>query len=220
LSTIPNLQALRQKFRNENERICPKCESRLTIEKTEFFETEICEACLNHAVINQVSKCCSVPVLAPHKLITSNDSIQVRNQCFNCGFVEGQSLGGFTPQQREMLPEVDKLKRDSRDQALIDIRSDFNSQIRSLRQARQDKERNEKNTEWWNNYNAYLASPEWKAKRELVWKRDNYKCQACLTGRAQQVHHKTYGNVDFKGNEPCFDLVSICKPCHDLIHKK
>ncbi len=63
-------------------------------------------------------------------------------------------------------------------------------------------------------YIPYLKSKEWKAKRLLVLKRDNYLCQACLKSKATEVHHLTYKHVF---NEPCFELVSICNPCHKLI---
>jgi hypothetical protein len=63
-------------------------------------------------------------------------------------------------------------------------------------------------------YIPYLKSKEWKVKRLLVLERDNYLCQACLKSKATEVHHLTYKHVF---NEPCFELVSICNPCHKLI---
>ncbi len=63
-------------------------------------------------------------------------------------------------------------------------------------------------------YSEYLLSEVWKKKRNLVLTRDNFLCQACLTNKASEVHHKTYKHVY---NEPLFELVSICKPCHEKI---
>lgn len=65
-------------------------------------------------------------------------------------------------------------------------------------------------------YIPYLKSKEWKTKRLLVLKRDNYVCQSCLKSKATEVHHLTYKHVF---NEPLFELVSICNPCHTLITK-
>lgn len=62
----------------------------------------------------------------------------------------------------------------------------------------------------------YLRSPEWRAKRDAVLRRDGYMCQACLQNQAVQVHHKTYRHW---GNEPLFDLVAVCEICHDEITK-
>ena len=73
--------------------------------------------------------------------------------------------------------------------------------------------------DWLRQYSQYLQSPEWRAKRDLVLKRDNYVCQACLNALATQVHHKSYEFVDLAGSEPAFDLVAICTPCHDKVEQ-
>ena len=64
-------------------------------------------------------------------------------------------------------------------------------------------------------YNAYLASPAWKSKRELILKRDNHICQFCQTATATQIHHLSYDNL---GNESEFELLSVCYSCHQIIH--
>jgi 5-methylcytosine-specific restriction protein A len=69
--------------------------------------------------------------------------------------------------------------------------------------------------EWFRQYNAYLESEEWKLKRNAVLQRDHHLCQGCLKATAQQVHHLTYDNV---GGELLFQLVSLCAPCHALVH--
>jgi 5-methylcytosine-specific restriction endonuclease McrA len=63
--------------------------------------------------------------------------------------------------------------------------------------------------------NIYLKSNEWKRKRYLVFKRDNYSCVYC-NARATQVHHLKYAkNI---GKEPIKWLVSICQDCHNSKH--
>ena len=63
-------------------------------------------------------------------------------------------------------------------------------------------------------YHLYLRSPKWKAKRKSVMTRDHGKC--CFCGaRAVDVHHLTYARIF---NESLFDLVAICRECHDLLH--
>lgn len=66
-------------------------------------------------------------------------------------------------------------------------------------------------------YAAYLTSPDWRRRRELVFKRDSYKCQGCLTALAEVVHHRTYEHV---GNELLYELVALCQSCHDRAHGK
>lgn len=64
--------------------------------------------------------------------------------------------------------------------------------------------------------NVYLKSDEWKRKRYVVLKRDNWRCVYCGQP-ATQVHHKRYAKWNI-GKEPIDWLVSICKPCHDAQH--
>jgi 5-methylcytosine-specific restriction endonuclease McrA len=67
-------------------------------------------------------------------------------------------------------------------------------------------------------YRDYLQSDEWKRKRYVVLKRDNWRCVYC-GGRATQVHHTKYAKYNI-GREPIEWLVSICKDCHDNIHNQ
>ena len=65
-------------------------------------------------------------------------------------------------------------------------------------------------------YEHYLGTGQWQEKRKLVFKRDNYQCQKCGTGKNLNVHHITYENLY---NEEIEDLTTLCKPCHEKIHK-
>ena len=65
--------------------------------------------------------------------------------------------------------------------------------------------------------NEYLKSDEWKRKRYVVLKRDNWRCVYC-GARATQVHHKKYARKNI-GKEPIKWLVSVCKRCHDSQHQ-
>lgn len=65
--------------------------------------------------------------------------------------------------------------------------------------------------------NNYLKSDAWRRKRYVVLKRDNWRCVYC-GGRATQVHHTKYAKYNI-GREPIEWLVSICKDCHNSIHR-
>jgi 5-methylcytosine-specific restriction endonuclease McrA len=65
------------------------------------------------------------------------------------------------------------------------------------------------------NYQAYLNSDRWKAKRLKVLSRDKFKCQKCKKAQATQVHHLTYERIF---NERMTDLMSVCARCHREIH--
>ena len=68
--------------------------------------------------------------------------------------------------------------------------------------------------EWFKRYSAYLRTPEWKEKRERVWRRDGYMCTACGNAPATQVHHLSY---KYGRHTPLFLLKSVCTPCHDRL---
>jgi len=60
--------------------------------------------------------------------------------------------------------------------------------------------------------NEYLKSDDWKRKRFVVLKRDNWRCIYC-GAPATQVHHKKYAKRNI-GKEPIEWLVSVCNSCH------
>jgi len=66
-------------------------------------------------------------------------------------------------------------------------------------------------------YHDYLQSDEWKRKRYVVLKRDNWRCVYCGK-RATEVHHKKYAKYNI-GKEPIKWLVSVCKDCHQSLHQ-
>ena len=61
----------------------------------------------------------------------------------------------------------------------------------------------------------YMKSDKWSAKRELVLKRDCYKCCSCNNTSNLEVHHLTYKRL---GNERLKDLAVVCRTCHQKIH--
>lgn len=63
-------------------------------------------------------------------------------------------------------------------------------------------------------YAEYLKTERWQIKRAAVLKRDPI-CKACGVRKSQQAHHLTYDRI---GDEPLFDLIGVCIPCHQKIH--
>lgn len=80
------------------------------------------------------------------------------------------------------------------------------SLFRSPRERRRDYYREE-----------YLKSDAWSRKRYVVLRRDNWRCVYC-GARATQVHHKRYAKKNL-GKEPIEWLVSVCKSCHESLHR-
>ncbi|MCD6673791.1 MAG: HNH endonuclease [Burkholderiaceae bacterium] len=64
-------------------------------------------------------------------------------------------------------------------------------------------------------YEEYLASDEWKLKREVAARRALGRCEFCGSAM-KHVHHIRYPKR--LGDEPLSDLIAVCKPCHDKSH--
>jgi len=135
------------------------------------------------------------------KFKRENGTLTLRKQCFSCGQLSSDfkkscvenfdSLPFFMPEIRSFI---------------YDYKNNLSRELGTI-----------KNDEAWDEYMDYLKSDKWLNKRSLVLKRDNYLCQACLENKAFQVHHLTYENIY---DEPMFDLISVCVPCHEKIETK
>jgi hypothetical protein len=193
---------------------CPHCGHKLTIDRTEYFVSAGCENCFEYWQVIETENCCLKPEYQHVRFTDEAGRAHVRKQCNNCGNINGSSLGGFTKEQKDALPDCDKAKRDDYQTKRWDLIQGFYQKRRDLQEARKLQAK----AEWWESYNEYLNSPQWKAKRALILKRDNHTCQACLKNEATEVHHRSYEFVDFTGKEPCFDLVAICHVCHERLH--
>ena len=61
-------------------------------------------------------------------------------------------------------------------------------------------------------YDAYLASPEWKTRRKIALDHAGHRCQFCNSDKQPlEVHHRTYERIR---NEQAGDLTVLCADCH------
>jgi hypothetical protein len=74
-----------------------------------------------------------------------------------------------------------------------------------------------KKADFFDDYDEYLRSSEWTEKRHRVLNRCHNICEGCGKNKAVQVHHLSYQHYR---NEFLFELVGICKKCHDTLHEK
>lgn len=64
-------------------------------------------------------------------------------------------------------------------------------------------------------YERYMRSDDWQAKRQERLEMDGYTCQVCgRTDSPLQVHHRSYAKL---GDEPLDDLITVCETCHSVI---
>jgi hypothetical protein len=152
-----------------------------------------------------------------HKLVyrykyTSDNRMFIVKQCSNCDYQPSHKYKKSDIENLEFKINTGQIKESLPDTNWEEYRVYRNSEL-NLMKLKND-EINEKRKE---NYQIYIKSSEWFKIRKLVLKRDNYTCQGCLEKEATEVHHKNY---DHLFNEILFDLVSVCKACHDKIHLK
>jgi hypothetical protein len=68
-------------------------------------------------------------------------------------------------------------------------------------------------------YEEYLASPQWRARREAAIAAAGRRCQLCNASEMEsflQAHHRTYERL---GEEASGDLTILCSECHEYFHR-
>jgi hypothetical protein len=137
--------------------------------------------------------------------LTSDEKKQYLRQCLRCGKGVTSSLPHSSLTLQDMLnaPPFDAALL----QDWINRRGERKDELYQAAVA-------EEKDDWQRRYDAYLLTPQWRAKSKAVIARDVI-CQACLSRPAVQAHHKDYRHV---GNEPLFDLVGVCLECHRKLH--
>lgn len=144
--------------------------------------------------------CCARPKLHYVKRQKSNGEFMLNQQC-ECGYIHKHQLS----QKYIYMPDV-PLADETKNIARRFERETSYRFYQELKNGVLPDERHED----------YYHTPEWAEKRQQRLQIDNYICQACFKAKATQVHHLHYRTF---GDEPMFDLVSVCQPCHQRIHR-
>jgi 5-methylcytosine-specific restriction endonuclease McrA len=150
----------------------------------------------------KIFKKCDCENAEKRKHVLSNGRFQIKMFCPVCG-KRGPALK--VQSGDENLPELDPELADK----IFQLKSErFQRELEQLKSARVQEMQFE--------YHEYLKTDKWKEIRARVLRRDNYLCRGCLVERATCVHHISYANIT---DELCFQLVSLCKACHDKAHR-
>jgi hypothetical protein len=64
-------------------------------------------------------------------------------------------------------------------------------------------------------YEEYLATSEWRTRRDRALSRGGWRCALCAAKNRLQVHHNCYDNI---GDERDEDLTVLCDDCHERHH--
>lgn len=144
------------------------------------------------------------------KRVQSNGVTVAVRQCLRCGRSRGN-----VPKAGVVLASLETW-----DEALAEsFRASASEQQSRAWEERQEQYRREKEEEderWWQWYDGYLRTPQWRALRAKVFRRSGGLCEGCGERYAVQVHHLTYARV---GREMLFDLAAVCEECHRSIHE-
>lgn len=148
----------------------------------------------------------------PRLRTLSDGRTAIWEQCTHCGRgLRALSVANFSKEERARLAAFD----DSLEEARYHEERAAIEKLRIDIEAKQRAARAEESAEWWQWYDAYLKTPEWKRRRLAVMRRARNLCEGCGTNRAVHVHHLTYERA---GNEMLFDLVAVCVGCHQRLH--
>lgn len=133
-------------------------------------------------------------------------SIVLQEQCPACGEKFGSAISKekFSSQQLAKMKAWDE-----------QLAATFRSKQTELWNQLKAEEEAKGLAEWQQAHAAYIASPAWKKKRNAVIKRANALCEGCGEQKATEVHHLNY---DHLGEEFLFELVAICRSCHERYH--
>lgn len=140
----------------------------------------------------------------PRVALQSDGKPFYRIQCADCGEKLSHSLPHSSVPNRERCPQWNEELYQRR------LHSGF-AAYEQNREAAIAKRK----AEWRAVYRRYLASADWQSVRQRVLQRAHGTCEGCLVAPATEVHHQTYAHV---GDELLFELVAICRPCHERLH--
>lgn len=151
------------------------------------------------------------------RFIDAGGRASVRYQCQQCGESQG-NVKKNEVNDIAALPAWDESLRTGWRQK----KTAMVERIYKWREHQQKSAEAEKSRLWWQNYTAYLRSPEWYALRQFVLKRDNFVCQGCGKRFEQHqlvCHHKSYVGYNRIGKTFAFEVVTLCRKCHNEWHQ-
>lgn len=188
---------------------CPNCESITDNYSIENIIINYCKECWNY--IGYEDKVCENHNPVYVKFTHQNNSIHIRKQCMSCGKIDSKYYQKESLNNWEAFPMADlshrKLNENIDYTKIQEVFKRYDTKSKEVN-------KNVNFNKFLEEHTQYLKTEDWKKRRTLVLKRDNYLCQSCLENKATEVHHKSYR---YWKNEPLFELISVCNNCHEII---
>ncbi len=144
--------------------------------------------------------------LFPRYVVQSDGQFRYVNQCLQCGAEVSKKVG----KKRAAEFGIDAAKATPFDFEMRDKHWNDKQRERTNTKAADTEQRRI-------TYKNYINSHEWEARRVKVLERAGHRCEGCLTQPAVHVHHLTYDNIF---DELAFQLVALCKRCHEKAHHR
>jgi transposase len=140
------------------------------------------------------------------KKLAADGAISIWQQCDRCGHKVSIAIkkATMTLAQVQALPTWD-----------TQLESRFYAEKKKYFDESYAAEKKRHADAWHCAYDQYLHSPEWKRKSKLVMLRAQGICEGCRETEAIDAHHLSYDDV---GHEFLFQLVALCRKCHDKLH--
>ena len=161
-------------------------------------------------------KCSNIEL---RKRTIKNGTIQYVYQCLNCGSAESKAIKKIEAEQLNggsVFIQFDDNLSKSWSAEYKNGKDTISKKYESLIEEA-IKLNEQKNDDFFKEYNKYLESEKWHNKRLKVLERADYLCEGCRENEATEVHHLSYKHVF---DELLFELVAVCNSCHTFIHKE
>jgi len=153
----------------------------------------------------------------PTQATKSNGVMCVYLQCTECGEkTKEASKSGYDVLN---LPLFDEAIRD----AVRAKNADILNEIKAEWTEETEQERTQHAGDFWEDYNAYLLTDHWQQIRRRALVRDGFLCQNCfckLTESSAIGHHLSYESYKRLGYSFTFEIVALCRTCHNDYHGK
>jgi hypothetical protein len=149
---------------------------------------------------------CEHPARELRRRITAAGAEVFAEQCTSCGHALVRRKAEVPTQLRAAAPPFDQ-----------ELSPRWWSERTAISRERWEQQKAQEKAEFWTWYEAYLLTPEWRARRALVMRRAGGVCEGCLSAPASQVHHTTYAHV---GDELLYELRAVCDGCHERAHRQ
>ena len=164
---------------------------------------------------------CQHPLIKPTQATKSNGVVCVYLQCANCGAkIKETRKGDYSV---AALPLFDLQLQEKEHERITAIRENLQEQWNNERDSEWKSEQAQKDKGWRDKYNIYLRTPHWQQVRRRALVRDGFLCQNCfckVTESSAHGHHISYEAYNRLGFSFAFEVVSLCRSCHDSFHGK